>query len=296
MKHEIECPVCNWQPDGDPHWQCSCGHIWNTFETKGKCPSCEFQWLDTWCPGCGKTSSHTEWYVDPDIVKPADNPETELLKQKKEKLENRLIELGIKDYRVSHLPYLDHTHEVFHSPYEAGCRMLILYAVSYAAQLPELRHEVIEWLKKEKLWDKASGKEILFLTKEDADEDELLEQSWRVEAAIVLAWALNLLDTLPPITSPATDEETRTFQNCVPDPGTDTHFFLNQLRFRDLSEIYEENLLNELATTYFRDLMSNGLRDETSIHRIVSFQRHLTLNWLRKFMGQEDWDETDTST
>lgn len=63
---EIACPKCNWEPDGGAHWQCTCGHVWNTFDTAARCPSCRFQWKDTqcidWVGGCGQSSPHLDWY------------------------------------------------------------------------------------------------------------------------------------------------------------------------------------------------------------------------------------------
>ena len=61
-KSNISCPECKWVPDGGKNWQCTCRFIWDTFQTKGKCPKCETQWNDTWCPKCKKTSKHQDWY------------------------------------------------------------------------------------------------------------------------------------------------------------------------------------------------------------------------------------------
>jgi len=78
--------------------------------------------------------------------------------------------------------------------------------------------------------------------------------------------------------------------------------FLTQLEYRDFNEIYEENLLNELVTTYFRDLMFSNMNDETKINRFTSFERHQVLNWLRTYyVGNTEatgelWDEVDTAT
>lgn len=68
MKIKIACPKCDWEPDGGPYWECYCEHIWNTFDTAGKCPNCSKVWLDTQCPGpgypggCGSWSKHIDWY------------------------------------------------------------------------------------------------------------------------------------------------------------------------------------------------------------------------------------------
>ena len=72
MKIEIACPKCQWEPKGGAHWMCSCWHVWNTFETAGKCPKCSKRWADTQCPGpgdpggCGSWSKHIDWYQNLD--------------------------------------------------------------------------------------------------------------------------------------------------------------------------------------------------------------------------------------
>jgi tetratricopeptide (TPR) repeat protein len=59
---DISCPECSWVPDGKNNWQCTCGLVWDTFMTKGKCIRCEKQWIETWCPKCKLTSEHLKWY------------------------------------------------------------------------------------------------------------------------------------------------------------------------------------------------------------------------------------------
>ncbi|MFK7747092.1 MAG: hypothetical protein AB8B65_01745 [Kordia sp.] len=76
MKIEIICPKCNWKPDGGAYWECSCGHVWNTFATAGRCPKCSKTWEDTRCPsipgGCSKWSKHVDWYRNLDDVMKAE--------------------------------------------------------------------------------------------------------------------------------------------------------------------------------------------------------------------------------
>jgi hypothetical protein len=59
----IRCPKCQFQPSTDIRWICKCSHMWNTFQTAGKCPACHFQWEVTACPHCGEMSQHGTWYV-----------------------------------------------------------------------------------------------------------------------------------------------------------------------------------------------------------------------------------------
>lgn len=70
MKREAEiyCPLCAWRPAATDRWCCwpGCGSVWNTFWTRGLCPDCGYQWLETACPRCRKMSPHETWYHYPD--------------------------------------------------------------------------------------------------------------------------------------------------------------------------------------------------------------------------------------
>lgn len=70
---KIRCPICKWQPNASSRWYCAdcdfpenfsggCGAMWNTFETRGKCPACAHQWIWTSCLACGGWSPHEDWY------------------------------------------------------------------------------------------------------------------------------------------------------------------------------------------------------------------------------------------
>src|SRR6188768_3797327 len=69
----IRCPLCSWRPAAEDLWGCqaqdtpeppfpSCGTMWNTFSTRGKCPGCSHQWRWTSCLRCGQWSLHEDWY------------------------------------------------------------------------------------------------------------------------------------------------------------------------------------------------------------------------------------------
>jgi len=61
----IRCPRCAWQPRPADTWQCTCLHVWNTFDTRGKCPNCSLQWHVTQCLKCQEHSPHEDWYEKP---------------------------------------------------------------------------------------------------------------------------------------------------------------------------------------------------------------------------------------
>jgi hypothetical protein len=59
----IRCPKCRWTPRAEDRWVCHCGHTWNTFDTGGMCPGCQYRWTIAMCPKCGQWSAHSDWYV-----------------------------------------------------------------------------------------------------------------------------------------------------------------------------------------------------------------------------------------
>lgn len=58
----VRCPKCSWVPHEHDHWRCSCGFRWNTFRTRGTCPSCNRQWAETACLKCMQMSAHADWW------------------------------------------------------------------------------------------------------------------------------------------------------------------------------------------------------------------------------------------
>ena len=63
----IRCPACRWQPAKGDRWCCGpggCLHVWNTFDTRGRCPNCGKQWQSTLCLNCATWSPHDEWYEE----------------------------------------------------------------------------------------------------------------------------------------------------------------------------------------------------------------------------------------
>ena len=71
----IRCPYCKWRPTRDSVWTCwdcdhpeyfynGCGTDWNTFDTRGVCPTCRHQWQWTSCHACYLWSRHEDWYEE----------------------------------------------------------------------------------------------------------------------------------------------------------------------------------------------------------------------------------------
>lgn len=64
MATKIYCPRCEWAPGALDRWVCEpgCRTVWNTFETRGRCPGCGKQWRITQCIQCMMRSLHEQWY------------------------------------------------------------------------------------------------------------------------------------------------------------------------------------------------------------------------------------------
>lgn len=292
----LECPACGWHPTATSRWQCSCGHRWNTFSTQGKCPACATQWHETDCLRCGEATPHRSWYHQGSSPVEPEAPDTPVLLARQLRLEQRLRAAGISNAQLTYLPYLRFAATEFQTPYAIGCRLLILYVLSAVVHDLTSRPPFSAWLQAEGLWEHVSAEEQAFLSDPTPEARQLSALSWQIEGVFLLGWVLNLIPTLPEATRPATEEELELVLDQLPAFGDRTDAFLQHVRLRPAEEIFEENLFHEQVTTYFRDLLFNGQPDETVLQRVVSFERHRTLNWVRQFAGLSDWDDTDTST
>jgi hypothetical protein len=212
------------------------------------------------------------------------------------RIEERLSQHGINNYQITYPEYLNFNQEHFATPREVGCRVMILCAIAYTIQDSAKKYGIIKWLKKENIWSHVSAKEAAYLNTRTATEDEILDLSWKIEAAYILAWALDLVKEKPKPGEEATEAQINEMIQHLPALGDNLEPFLSQLAFRDLAEIYDENIFYELTTTHFRDTLFSGGKSRADVHVPASFERHLALNWVRRFMNSHDWDDTDTST
>lgn len=219
-----------------------------------------------------------------------------MLATRKSRIEERLSQHGINNYQITYPEYLDFNQEHFATPREVGCRVMILVAIAYTIQDESKKYGIVNWLKKENLWSHVSEKEAIYLNSRTTKEEEIVDLSWKIEAAYILAWALGLVDKKPMPGEEATEEQINEMIQHLPALGDQLEPFLGQLCFRDAVEIYDENVFYELTTTYFRDMLFTGGKSRADVHVPASFERHLALNWLRRFMSIQDWDNTDTST
>jgi len=60
------CPSCRTAPPMGAYWTCGkCGQPFDTFATRGVCPHCAAQYLQTMCLDCQEQRPMNDWVVDP---------------------------------------------------------------------------------------------------------------------------------------------------------------------------------------------------------------------------------------
>ena len=60
------CPSCRTAPPVGAYWKCGkCEQPFDTFETRGVCPHCAAQYLNTMCLDCQEQRPMSDWIVDP---------------------------------------------------------------------------------------------------------------------------------------------------------------------------------------------------------------------------------------
>ncbi len=144
------------------------------------------------------------------------------------------------------------------------------------------------------LWEKVSHAEKLLFQKKQPKR-VLIHLTWRLQAMLVLCWCVDLVTELPSLDA---DVDSIDFESIIDQLPVfdDLGDFLENLHYRAKEEIFIENIINEIATGYFRDNFLGKKTDDSTINDGVSFERHQALNWVRKFGGISEWDETLTST
>lgn len=204
--------------------------------------------------------------------------------ERRQRILDRLARHGMHGFQFTHLGYLNTANEHFRSARECAQRMMILWAVSIAAEEAELRDDTVVWLRRVGLWEHTSAKEKELLFGKVKDERHLMDFSWGAVGSLILAWALDLIPGELVMTEvTCSPEQLDAFKRNVPLRGMEVDGFLNEVRLRDLEEILDENIFNELVTSYLRDHLGDPAVHLIDLDINVSFKRHEALNWLRRF-------------
>ena len=191
------------------------------------------------------------------------------------------------------MPAEEHYDEKSYAPItaeEIAKRMFVLIAISMAAYDFDQSEKLMEWLKKENLWNSVTENEKLFF-RDPAPTDQLKQElSWRFEAAYLLAWSLKKVKKLPDPSSELKETEVRDFLMNIPGPGKSTSELLASAQFRSSIEIIDEKLFYQSAMMRLNYQRDNHLENSISVQPMAAFERYAALLFI---LGGNSisWDE-----
>ncbi len=175
---------------------------------------------------------------------------------------------------------------------EIAIRALALFAVVGTA-LGAPKTDVVEWLRRESLWEALSPREVAFLSQESPSERERINATWRSEALLMLLWSIGLFDDLPKLNEQC---DTGAFQTILPPfadiPASD---FIDGARRREEAELLE--MADSLMDAHWeaRDANINGQSMPEHLNLGIIQERHYGINWVTGYEGLL-WDDVTTDT
>jgi len=178
----------------------------------------------------------------------------------------------------------------FISPQDAAKRMCILLAISLSAFNFDEAERVMEWLKKEGIWNAVSENEKIFFRDPSPSEQQKQELSWRFESAYLLAWALQKVSELPEPSGELKEKEVKDFLTNVPGPGSSITSLLKTVQFREAVIIIDEKLFYQSAMLRLNYQRDNHLENSISIQPLAALERYSALLFI---LGgnNNSWDE-----
>lgn len=165
------------------------------------------------------------------------NPRHDSPRTRKERTENRLLDLGI-DYNP-HLPAILDDNDRIRLPKEVASKVIATWEVINVAQNTNDsgRKESVEFLKEIEMWTFLSRGEQKFLTKTQHDKQTVINYSWKTEAIKVLYWAL---DELPNLGAPSEDNSLQKLSDSVYSKHQTLNAYFEQIKLRRKDEILDE--------------------------------------------------------
>ena len=213
--------------------------------------------------------------------------ESQKRKQRSEKL---LTKLG-SEYLPS-LPVIETEEEMqLRSSFEIGRRIICLLCVAAVSDGVD-RLEIIDWLKKEKIYKHLSNDERQFLIKKNPDKNELIKFSWQSECLWLLLWSVNKVKRDLPIE----ECDINMIIDVVPGFGESISDFINSLKIKNKKEILD---LSDFLYRAHWTTRQFSLDNKTNIGVLnpgVVQEWHYAINWLTCYNEIDDWDEITTDT
>jgi len=165
---------------------------------------------------------------------------------------------------------------------EVAVRTIILHAVAAAGYGID-RDAIIDWLKKQNLWDKVSPREQTFLLTQKSPKEDQTGALWLQEAQWALLWTIQKVDSLGLPTK--TCDSHRIVNEIMPMLGDDIELFVSTSELRPPSEIrVEDERVNKLYDAQQEE--QEAEMPEDLVYGVL-FQRLQAFKWLS---SEYDWD------
>lgn len=172
---------------------------------------------------------------------------------------------------------------------EIAKRILALYGVLEVAHgTPKLK--IINWLKTQNLYDELCPWEKKFIETDERSQRDKNQAMWRVEALVVLLWAIKKIDHLEEPTSQCNPS---VVIDALPTLDSSTSEFIASAILRSAEEIERENERIYDIHWKVRNVQIKGtpIKYEGGVVQ----ERHYAMNWITGYCGQE-WDDITTDT
>jgi hypothetical protein len=216
---------------------------------------------------------------------------------RKERSEARLRADGVPFIR--HLPRIETRDEVrLRSKEDIGYRSLALTVV--AAKASGMRQPSVEnAVKHLGLSSHFSPRERAFILDPMPPHQDVVQASWRAEAAWPLFWALGFVDQLDRPTPVVGGRDLPKAVHAVQDHGAQP--YIDSARLRSLNEVLDATDLIYRYHWAVREAWLRGHKMPAGFDPGVVQERHHALNWLLIPVDEEAeawpaWDDVDTST
>ena len=200
-----------------------------------------------------------------------------------------LVSLGIPFHDRVSLIEKEQESEI-RSAQDIAQRILILTYLIYISNVEEDRLEIIEFLKKENLWDSVTGNERKLFLKKKLTKKERINISWRSEGILVLLFTINKIEKLE---LPQQEIEMDAIFNQIPDFMTKTEAFVKSAVIRSPTEILDLWDLIYRIHWAVRNVKLNNLAP-LDVDSSIVIERHYAINWVTN--SSLNWDDVITDT
>jgi hypothetical protein len=155
----------------------------------------------------------------------------------------------------------------------------------------EPKREVIQWLRKEKLWKETTPAERRFLLKGMSAKAKIAF-TWKIEALVPLLWAIGKIGKMPGLGRQC---DVDSLKGAVLWPPHPTPSYVSSSTLRKAEEISKAYEKVYRAHWKVRDAQLAGKPVPKGLDPEVVQERHYGFNWVTGYLKQS-WDEITTDT